>query len=155
MSGAIAFVRRHVNLPALLLAALAMALIWGNSMVPGTGSSSLSLTVTEAVRSALAALGLPSAWVTNLLVRKAAHVTEYLVLGVLTSQALDPRRATARDLIALSVVICVLGASIDETIQLFVPGRSGQVADVLIDSCGIVAGVVLRTVVVRLRARRG
>lgn len=154
MSGAIAFVRRHVNLPALLLAALAMALIWGNSMVPGTGSSSLSLTVTEAVRSALAALGLPSAWVTNLLVRKAAHVTEYLVLGVLTSQALDPRRATARDLIALSVVICVLGASIDETIQLFVPGRSGQVADVLIDSCGIVAGVALRTVVVRLRARR-
>lgn len=155
MSGAIAFVRRHVNLAALFLAALVMVLIWGNSMVSGTGSSSLSLTVTDAIRSALAALGLPCAWVTNLLVRKAAHVTEYLVLGALTSQALDPRRSTARDLIALSIVICVLGASIDETIQLFVPGRSGQVTDVLIDSCGIVAGVVLRTAVVHLRARRG
>ena len=34
--------------------------------------------------------------------------------------------------------------SIDETIQLFVPGRAGMITDVMIDCCGAATGVVLR-----------
>ena len=48
-------------------------LIWGNSLVPGSGSGSLSLTVMEAIRGFLRGVGLPYAWVTNFVVRKCAH----------------------------------------------------------------------------------
>ena len=72
------------------LAACAMVLvIWGNSLVPGTGSGSLSLSIMESIRGFLQALGLPYEWVTNFVVRKCAHFTEYMVLGILATHAFD------------------------------------------------------------------
>ena len=56
-------------------------LIWGNSLVPGSGSGSLSLTVMEAIRDFLRGVGLPYEWVTNFVVRKCAQFTEYMVLA--------------------------------------------------------------------------
>ncbi len=131
-----------------------IALIWGNSMVPGEGSSSISLTVVHAVRDALSALSLPSAWVTNFLVRKAAHFTEYAVLGILASQALDPGGRAFRRRAVLIAAVLVLVPSIDETIQLSIDGRSGQVTDVLLDCCGAATGVALRMLALHL-VRRG
>ena len=64
-------------------------LIWGNSLVPGSGSGSLSLTVMEAIRGFLHGVGLPYEWVTNFVVRKCAHFTEYMVLGILATHAFD------------------------------------------------------------------
>lgn len=127
-----------------LVAALVFSLfIWGNSLVPGEGSGSLSLFVVDVIRSALDAVGAPSAWVTNFLVRKTAHFTEYLVLGVLASRAFCVTRIAWRiDLLYLAVFL-VMVPSIDETIQLFVPGRSGLVTDVAIDCCGALTGVLL------------
>ena len=43
----------------------------------------------------------------------------------------------------VSVCIVILYASTDELHQLFVPGRSGQVKDVLIDGCGAVIGALI------------
>ena len=37
----------------------------------------------------------------------------------------------------------ILYAASDEFHQLFVPGRSGQITDVLIDSGGLLAGILL------------
>ena len=145
--------RDSVSLGWLVLALAMVALIWGNSLVPGDGSSGISLTVMEAVRDALAALGLPFEWVTNFLVRKTAHFTEYAVLGILVSQAFDPARTLPRGALAATAIMLVLVPSIDETIQLFVPGRSGQVTDVLLDCCGAATGVLLRSLAVRLCAR--
>ena len=143
----------RISLPWLLLAIAMVALIWGNSLVPGTGSSSISLSVMEAVHGALRALGLPYEWVTNFIVRKTAHFTEYAVLGILTSQAFDPQHAVCTRTISITALACVLVPSIDETIQLFVSGRSGQVTDVFLDCCGAATGILLRSLVVRLRTR--
>ena len=131
-----------------------IALIWGNSLVPGEGSSSLSTAVVELVRSALDAVALPSSWVTNFLVRKTAHFTEYAILGVLTSQALDPDGSSFRARGLLIAAVLVLVPSLDETIQLSVAGRSGQVTDVLLDCCGAAFGVALRCLVLRAAHRR-
>lgn len=65
------------------------ALDLGNSLIPGSGSGSLSLTVMEAVRGFLHGVGLPYEWVTNFVVRKCAHFTEYMVLGILATHAFD------------------------------------------------------------------
>ncbi|GAA4069041.1 hypothetical protein GCM10022410_13710 [Amphibacillus indicireducens] len=39
------------------------------------------------------------------------------------------------------MAICVLFAISDEVHQLFVPGRAGQVMDVVIDTTGAIAGI--------------
>lgn len=134
---------RDISKPWLLVAALFVLVIWGNSLVPGTGSSSLSLMVVDAVRSVLDALSLPSAWVTNFLVRKAAHFTEYLVLGALVTRGFDRRYAAHPQALFAIAVALVAVPSIDETIQLFVSGRSGQVTDVLIDCAGAATGALI------------
>lgn len=127
------------------VAACAMVLlIWGNSLVPGTGSGSLSLAIMEDVRGFLHSLSLPYEWVTNFVVRKCAHFTEYMVLGVLVTYAFDIEGRRTFDRLLPTVVFLLLVPSIDETIQLFVPGRAGMITDVMIDCCGAATGVVLR-----------
>lgn len=146
--------RSKVSLPWLLLTLGFTLFIWGNSLVPGEGSGSLSLAVMEVAHSLLRSLGLPYAWITNFLVRKTAHFTEYFVLGLITSQALDPKRTLSRGALTAAAVLCAFVPAVDETIQLFVAGRSGQVADVLLDCSGAVAAMVLRFCVVRLPRHR-
>ena len=127
-----------------LIAAVAMVLfIWCNSLVPGTQSGGLSLGVVDTLRAALDALGIPSAWVTNFVVRKAAHFTEYTVLGVLFARAFDLRRGASARTIAVVCLVLVLVPALDESIQLFVPGRSGQLSDVMLDCCGAATGAFL------------
>ncbi len=50
---------------------------------------------------------------------------------------------------------CVLYACFDEFYQTFIPGRTGLLQDVLIDSIGIVLGLVLSILIVEIgRARK-
>ena len=42
-----------------------------------------------------------------------------------------------------SLIFCLFFAAGDEFHQLFVPGRSGSAADVLIDMCGAFIGILL------------
>lgn len=143
--------RTRVSLPGLALVVLFICVIWGNSLVAGEGSGSLSLAVVEWIHGALRGFGLPCEWVTNLLVRKMAHFTEYFVLAILSLHAFDPNRNSGRESIVAAFVLVVLVSSIDETIQLFVPGRSGRVADVLIDCSGAAVGLFFRSRFVRSR----
>ena len=71
-------------------------------------------------------------------VRKCAHAGEYAVLGVLLTMALTDRRR-----VMPAAAIGILYAASDEIHQLFVPGRSGQLRDVLLDSAGVAAGILL------------
>ena len=75
-------------------------------------------------------------------------------LGVSVSAALD-RHAHLDCARVLSIVSTVLiAASLDEVIQLFVPGRCGQVADVLLDCMGAITGVAASSFVRRRIAKR-
>ncbi len=138
----------RVSKPWLSATCVLVLIIWGNSLVPGSGSGSLSLAVTELIRSLLEALSLPSAWVTNFLVRKTAHFTEYALLGICASQAVYAGRGATRGALSALALFLVAVPAIDETIQLFVDGRLGQVTDVLLDCCGAAAGVALAYLVV-------
>lgn len=138
-----------------LIATVAMVLvIWGNSMMPGSDSSQMSSSVLDIAHALLQAIGLPYEWLTSFLVRKAAHFTEYAVLAVLASKAFDPVARLGRVQVLALAAFLVLVPALDETIQLFVPGRCGQPTDVLLDCCGALTGVVLRTSAARW-LRRG
>ena len=79
--------------------------------------------------------------------RKLAHFSEFAVLGLLLAQCLRVR-------ITRPLLAGVLCAMADETVQLFVSGRSGEVRDVWIDFSGAAAAVILTFLVRFLRNRR-
>ena len=88
----------------------------------------------------------------HFLLRKCAHFTEYLVLGVLVMLSLQQTKVRRNMLIGIA--ICTLVASIDETIQLFVNGRSGQISDVLLDSVGAMVGLLFIKFLYSVQSRR-
>ncbi len=75
------------------------------------------------------------------IVRKCAHVSEYFVLGILTFNLASKYGVKLTYL--FSFLFCILYASSDEFHQLFVPGRSGQVTDVLIDMIGTIFSLLI------------
>lgn len=76
-------------------------------------------------------------------VRKSAHASEYAVLGVLVMEMLGTYGSKGGARLLLSQGIGTLYAASDEFHQLFVPGRSGQVTDVMLDSAGVLAGILI------------
>ena len=76
------------------------------------------------------------------LYRKLAHCGEYAVLSFLYYRALD--RGANRDAVGWPAwSLGVLYAATDEFHQTFVPGRAGELSDVLLDSLGCLAGIFL------------
>lgn len=83
-------------------------------------------------------------WRFNVIVRKYAHFAMFFVFGAVSTAffiALMPRKRVAAVLCA--VVLCLAWAAADELHQLYVPGRTGQARDVLIDFSGAFFGAVL------------
>ena len=76
------------------------------------------------------------------IVRKSAHFIGYMILGILAS-GLILQYENINKKYPLAFLICVIYAITDEIHQLFVPGRAGQVRDVLIDSAGSFLGIIL------------
>lgn len=76
-------------------------------------------------------------------VRKAAHFIAYFILGALLLHAFWRSGLVGARGVTLSFLVAVLYAISDEVHQLFVPGRSGEVRDVLIDSVGALTGIVV------------
>lgn len=74
-------------------------------------------------------------------VRKMAHATIYFILGILVLNLLMELKL--KNIIYLSILICIIYALSDEIHQIFVPGRSGQVLDVCIDSVGSFLGIII------------
>lgn len=87
-------------------------------------------------------------------IRKNAHFFIYLVLGVLVKVALMNSGVTGFKAIGIGLGICVGYAFSDEIHQLIVPGRGGQLSDVVIDSYGAGLGMVLQILFVKLLLKR-
>jgi VanZ family protein len=71
----------------------------------------------------------------DLLLRKAAHMTEYAILMLLLLRTQIP--------VWLALTLGVLYATSDEWHQTYVEGRAGRPLDVLIDTIGLLLGVVV------------
>jgi VanZ family protein len=67
------------------------------------------------------------------LVRKIGHLVEYAILAALLARATLAMRATRGWWFVASLLLLAAVASSDELHQLFVPGRQGQIGDVLLD----------------------
>jgi VanZ family protein len=88
--------------------------------------------------------------VLNHVLRKLAHYFAYLILAVLMLNALKRSGAKNLTAIAAAVAVCIVFAAADEIHQLFVSGRTGLFTDVLIDSFGVMSGIVSYLVIGRI-----
>ena len=124
------------------LTALWLALVWGQSFLSAAASS-----VESGRLLALLQPWLP--WLTQVILRKAAHFAEYAVLGALLFGAADVRRG-----LWFPPCFGLLAALLDETLQLFAAGRSGQISDVWLDLAGFLTGWVLIALIALYRKKR-
>ena len=114
-----------------------LAFIWGNSLLPAEVSGQISGTL-KALLDGLFTPGeaTPSG---DGLLRKFAHFAEFGALGLLLGWLFGMLGKKSLPAFALGVA----AACIDETIQIFVPGRGPGIRDVCIDSCGVAVGMLL------------
>ncbi|GEN46657.1 VanZ family protein [Alkalibacillus haloalkaliphilus] len=131
-----------------------MGLIFYFSHQPGEQSSELSGSVVDLVLSIVPFIDADTDWV-HYLIRKAAHFFIYFVLGILVMNALRVSGVELKRSAWVTIVVCLLYAISDEVHQLYIPGRSGEVSDVVLDTVGAGFGVLLYVVIWRKIATKG
>ena len=88
----------------------------------------------------------------NFVIRKLAHFSEYTVLGIGLCGLM--RVLVKRYWGIAAIVLGAVLASLDEFHQLFIPGRSAMVSDVVIDICGVVVGSIIFTLIILLQEKK-
>ena len=131
--------KARVTLCSVFLVAI-LIFIWGNSAMPGQSSGALSDWVG-------ALLGKIAPFLTTEaglhFLRKAAHFSEFAALGMTLGWmfGMVSQRKTAKCILPL--VCGAAAACIDETIQIFSPGRYSSILDVLLDCSGVFTGYLI------------
>ena len=128
-----------------------MYLIYSFSAQAGTESGELSMKVSSKIveigakllnRELSAAQISQYAVEIHFLVRKMAHFSEYMLLGISVALPLYVYRVRGFWLVLAAGFFCVAFAGLDEYHQMFVAGRSPALKDVLIDSAGSIEAVL-------------
>ena len=138
---------KRMRLCCCLITAL-LIFIWGNSLMPGWISQSISdwlaglLLGTKPVGGEMAA--------GSGILRKLAHFTEFAALGMCFAWLHGMlKKGKFRPFLW-----GVLAAAVDETIQRFVPQRHGCLTDVGIDTAGVITGIVLFMIVYHINKKQ-
>ena len=139
----------------LILTVLNVAFIWGNSLMPREMSSAFSQFVGNILNILFPGPDIPPTGEGHGLLRKIAHFTEFCCLGVLLCWGVRMLRQKKWEGFVYPIGMGALVAITDETIQHFVPGRGPGVRDVLIDTSGVVLGVLLLAGIHAIRIRKG
>lgn len=156
-----------VSIVAAILLMLLYLLIFAFSGQDGEESGSLSSMISEKCAEFLNAIS-GKHWTQNVIdsmaayfehpIRKFAHFSEYACMGVLLYGVWRPWKERGRKLYLLIVIWVFISAGTDEFHQLFIPGRYGCFADVVLDTCGGTFGLFLcvcaEKVVLRFRQKR-
>ena len=125
---------------ALLLVAN-LAFIWGNSLLDGSQSGSMSGGILAWINSFLG-LDEAGAEILHHLIRKTAHFTEFACLGMLLTWGCGMAQLNGVSLYTLPLFGSLTAACIDETIQIYVAGRGSSLLDVWTDAAGALTGMM-------------
>ena len=128
-----------------ILLAMNLLFIWGNSLLPGELSGAVSLWLKKLLH-----FGGEDSQAGHGLLRKLAHFTEFASLGLLWAWLWGMLGKKP----GVSLLSGFLVACVDETIQIFVPDRGPGVKDVLIDTCGVCLGVAALHLICSLKKRK-
>ena len=131
--------QKRLALCSILLVCI-LAFIWGNSAMPGETSGALSGWLGDFLSKLLPVLATDKGLH---ILRKVAHFSEFAALGTVLSWlfAMTVKKPLLR--YTLPLLCGAAAACIDETIQIFSPGRYCSLADVGIDCAGVITGYLL------------
>ncbi len=129
-----------------MLTAGCIVFILSNSLKPASVSGSSSQNIVDMINSFFKSLNIDFA-LTNFFLRKAAHFSEFCLLGIITSSTVRVFREKPYKNIFTILFIGLATAVADETVQIFVEGRGSQVSDVLIDFSGVLTGTAIALLV--------
>lgn len=113
-----------------------MIFIFVMSSFDATSSSNQSNFIVDIITSII---NIKDIGLLSLIIRKLAHFIEYFILGILVINFIT--RYDKKIIIA--ILLCIIYATSDEIHQIFVPGRSCQIIDIMIDSLGSIMGIYL------------
>ena len=128
---------------------LIICFIWGNSMI----STEVSGAISHFIADILGGEGGSTAE-GHVLLRKAAHFSEYTALGVTTLLFYGTLTADRMKKYLSAALTGISVPLIDETIQIF-SGRGSAISDIWIDISGVVFGSALISLILYILLRRG
>ena len=92
--------------------------------------------------------------ITEFIVRKAAHMSEYALLTLTFIYGFYKNQYPIQKTMIYSLIGTFLYACSDEMHQLFIGGRAGQFTDVLIDTCGGCFAIMFYYVLTKLKYKQ-
>lgn len=127
----------------LILLALVLVFIWGNSCLPADISRAFSLWFRNLIAPLFGWPIVTKPVISNRpsVLRKVAHFTEFSWLGLCLSWLMHMLRTKKTEAFLLATAAGVAAACIDEGIQFFIPGRGPGWKDVGIDTLGLLLGI--------------
>lgn len=89
-------------------------------------------------------------WTQMVMLRKFAHFAEYFIFALLLMNALL-FRTNWKVSVKWTLLIGIMYAIFDEVHQLFIPDRKGNILDMMIDTSGVVMGLICLMWIRKLR----
>ena len=83
-------------------------------------------------------------------IRKIAHFSIYTLGGILIFSSVNLHNIKPKNKVLISWTIGTVYAITDEIHQLFVLGRSGEIRDVCIDSLGVITGIIILLLTIKV-----
>lgn len=140
--------RNVIKVVLILLLITLFAVIFGFSNQDGEKSTSVSRNITEKVTEHIEQIQkLDEPQKENVLfrievvIRKIAHFSLYTLVGILAMEVMLVSKLKGKNKIFVTLGIGVMYAISDEIHQAFIPERTAKVTDVLIDSAGVLIGI--------------
>lgn len=117
------------------------------SSQPGAASASQSRFVLDVFQIA-------ESLTTQKIIRKLAHFSIYACMGICWTNFLYSINLSKKQCFVIAILMCFLFAASDEWHQTFVPGRSGELLDVGLDTLGAMIGTSLMIFFYRLKTKK-
>jgi VanZ family protein len=130
------------------------AIIFGFSNQNGEESSGISKKVSEAIINIVnknKSIEEKTQMIKTIepVIRKLAHFSIYTVVGFLLMAFASTYDVSFKRKFVICLIIGFLYASSDEIHQLFINGRSGKIADVLLDTTGVWTGILICNLIIK------
>lgn len=161
-AGSIKFMKKkYIRFIVTMLTLIWMGIIFYFSSQPAVQSASLSGGILRRIQEIVSSIPVMGdaflVGFTEHILRKGAHMTEYAILGMLLIlcmyQYLPEQKRRFR--LPAALLAGILYAGSDEFHQTFVPGRSGELRDVLLDSVGVLVGIaVISAILACIRGKK-
>lgn len=140
--------RKIIYVVLIVIVVATLLFIWRNSIQSVNESQKKSLSVGEVIKPVLEVF-VGAGNVTDYLIRKLAHFTEFFMLGGELVALLIIRQRVRYQAIIKCLLFVLIAAVIDETIQLF-SHRGSQVQDVILDFIGGTTGIMFVSLIYRM-----